>query len=273
MTATPIIIEPPRGVHLHLRDVWRSRDLLRFFVWRDIKVRYKQTIVGGAWAIVQPLFAMVVFSVIFGAFAGLPSDGLPYPIFAYTAALLWMYFASALTGASNSVVDQAGLLSKVYFPRLLLPVAGTLGGLVDFAVASIVLVGLMAYFGVVPGLAILLVPVFLLLALLTALSVGILLAALNAMYRDVRYALPFLLQFWMYASPVAYSASIVPEKWKLLYGLNPMVGIIEGFRWAVLGTTAPAPALLAVSVATILVLLLPSIYYFRRMEGYFADRV
>ncbi|MBI3457055.1 MAG: ABC transporter permease [Candidatus Rokubacteria bacterium] len=242
-------------------------------MWRDIKVRYKQTVLGAAWAILQPFLTMVVFTVFFGRLAGIPSDGLPYPVFAYCALLPWQLFAHALSDASNSVVGNQNLITKVYFPRLVIPLAATLAGLVDFGVAFVVLVGMLLYYGIAPTVAVLSLPLFVLLALATAVAVGLWLSALNVMYRDVRYTIPFLTQFWLFASPVAYPSSLVPVSLRPLLGLNPMAGVVEGFRWALLGVPAGPGALLAVSVAVVAVILISGLYYFRRVERTFADVV
>ncbi|MFQ5856396.1 MAG: ABC transporter permease [Anaerolineae bacterium] len=272
--APALIIRPSKGwVPLRLADLWAYRELLYFLVWRDIKVRYKQTILGAAWAVIQPFFTMVVFSVFFGHFAKIPSDGLPYPIFAYCALLPWQLFAQALVEAGNSLVGNQQLITKVYFPRLVIALAAVLAGLVDFAIAFLVLVGMLVYYGIAPTAAVVTLPLFLLLLLATALAVGLWLSALNVQYRDVRYTIPFLTQFWLFATPVAYPASLLPEWWRALFGLNPMAGVVEGFRWALLGTAhAPGP-MLAVSVAVVLALLVGGLYYFRRMEKTFADVV
>ena len=273
-SSAPLIIEPTRGwLKLNLRELWEYRELLYFLVWRDIKVRYKQTALGAAWAILQPVMTMVVFSVFFGRLAKVPSDGIPYPVFAYTALLPWQLFAYALTESANSLVGSQNLIKKVYFPRLVVPIAGVLAGLVDFAIAFVVLLGLMVYYGIRPGPAIVVLPVFVLFAVVTALSVGLWLSALNVEFRDVRYTIPFLTQFWMFATPVAYPSSLVPAKWRALFGLNPMSGVVEGFRWALLGkATNPGP-LLWVSIAAVVVLLVGGLAYFRRMEKTFADVV
>ena len=267
-------IGPASGwTSIGLRELWEYRELLYFLTWRDIKVRYKQTALGAAWAIIQPFFMMLVFSLFFGRLAKIPSDGIPYPIFAFCALLPWQLFAHALTESSNSLVANERLITKVYFPRLVVPIAAVLGGLVDFAVAFVILLGMMFYYGIVPTWAIVTLPAFLLLAIMTALGVGLWLSALNVQYRDVRYTINFLIQFWLFATPVAYPSSIVPESWRALYGLNPMAGVVEGFRWALLGKSSPPGALLAVSVAMVVLILVGGLYYFRRMEQEFADVV
>jgi lipopolysaccharide transport system permease protein len=267
-------ISAPHGwVNLSLRELWDARELLYFFVWRDVKVRYKQTAIGAAWAVVQPFMTMVVFSVFFGRLAKMPSHGLPYPVFYYSALLPWTYFAGALQQATSVVVDQQHVITKVYFPRLVLPLAAVASGLVDFAISFLMFLVIMAYYRITPGLAILLFPCFLLLAVLTALGVGLWFSALNAIYRDVRYVVPFLVQFWMLASPVAYPSSLVPERWRWVYGLNPMAGVIEGFRWSLTGQGQPPNSLLAVSAGAVLLLVVGGMAYFQRMEGTIADVV
>jgi lipopolysaccharide transport system permease protein len=271
----PVIhIAPSRGwVSLRLRELWEYRELLYFFVWRDVKVRYKQTFLGIAWAVLQPLFTMVIFSVFFGRLAKIPSDGIPYPIFSYTALVPWTFFATGLNQSSNSLVNNATLLKKVYFPRLAVPLAAALAGLVDFVPALIVLLGMMAYYGIYPTAHILLLPLFLLLALVTSLGVGIFFSTLNVHFRDVRYTIPFIVQCWLIATPIAYSSSLVPERWRTLYAINPMVGVVEGFRWALLDTgTAPGP-MIVVSSGAALMLLAIGAFYFRRLEKTFADVV
>jgi lipopolysaccharide transport system permease protein len=266
-------IDPPTGwTSLGLRELWDYRELLYFLTWRDVKVRYKQTALGAAWAIIQPLFMMLVFSLFFGRLAKMPSDGIPYPIFTFCALLPWQLFAHALTESSNSLVANERLITKVYFPRLVVPVAAVLGGLVDFGVAFIILLAMMLYYGIVPTTAIVALPGFIVLAVLTALAVGLWLSALNVKYRDVRYTISFVIQFWLFATPIAYPSSLVPERWRALYGLNPMAGVVEGFRWALLGTKPPG-AMLAVSIGVVIVLLGGGLYYFRRMEQQFADVV
>ena len=268
------VIEPPRGwLSLNLPALWEYRELLYFLIWRDIKVRYKQTVLGAGWAIIQPLVTMVVFSVVFGQLAKLPSDGLPYPIFSYTALLPWIFFAGALTRTGGSVVSSRGLISKVYFPRLVAPISAAISGIVDFAIAFVVLLGLMGYYGIAPTVAVLTLPLFLLMALFTALGVGLWLAAMNVRYRDIGYLIPFLIQIWLYASPVAYSSSLIPERWRPLYGLNPMAGVVEGFRWALLGTDWQPGALIAVSAGVVIFVVVSGAFYFRRMEKTFADVV
>jgi len=267
-------IAAPRGwFSLNLREIWESSELLYFFVWRDLKVRYKQTAIGVAWVVLQPLLAMTIFTLFFGRLAKMPSEGLPYPVFYYTALLPWMYFAAALANATNTVVEHQRVITKVYFPRMILPFSAVLSGLVDFAIGFILLTGMMLYYHLVPTLAALLIPVFLLLAVATALALGLWLSALNAIYRDVRYVIPFLVQFWLFASPVAYPSTLVPAKWRWLYGLNPMAGVIEGFRWALTGHGQAPGALVLVSAGTVLLLLVGGVVYFQRMEGTIADMV
>ncbi|HEU5100109.1 MAG TPA: ABC transporter permease [Roseiflexaceae bacterium] len=268
------VIAPAQGwVSLELGQLWEYYELLYFLTWRDIKVRYKQTVLGGAWAIIQPFFTMVVFSIFFGQLAGIPSDGVPYPIFAYCALVPWQYFANALSQSSNSLVLNEGVITKVYFPRLIVPMAAILAGLVDFGLAFVILLAMMLWYGIMPTLAILALPLFVLLATAAALGVGLWLSALNVRYRDVRYVIPFLVQFWLFATPIAYPSSLVPANWQLAYGLNPMVGVVEGFRWALLGYGHAPSQLLAVAVLVVLVLLVSGLYYFRRMEETFADVV
>jgi lipopolysaccharide transport system permease protein len=267
-------IEPSRGwVPLKVRELWEYRELLYFLVWRDIKVRYKQTALGAAWAIIQPLFTMVVFSLFFGHLAKVSSDGIPYPIFSFAALVPWTFFANGLSQSSNSLVGSANLLTKVYFPRLTIPIASVLSGIVDFVLAFIVLLGMMLYYGITPTLNVLWLSLFLLLALITSLGVGLWLSALNVEYRDVRYVVPFITQFWLFVTPIAYPSSLLQEPWRTIYGLNPMVGVVEGFRWALLGTnTTPGP-IIAVSSSAAVVILITGAFYFRRMERSFADIV
>jgi lipopolysaccharide transport system permease protein len=274
-TSTLVLtIQPSKGLlRLNLRDLWAYRELLYFLVWRDIKVRYKQTALGAAWAVIQPVMTMLVFSVFFGRLAKVPSDGIPYPVFAFAALLPWQLFAFSLTESSNSLVGSQNLITKVYFPRLVIPLSSVLAGVVDFAIAFAVLLIMMLYYGIRPTAAIAWLPLFVLLALATALSVGLWFSALNVKYRDVRYTIPFLTQFWMFATPVAYSSTLVPEKWRVWYGLNPMAGVVEGFRWALLGKSGGPGGLLWVSVLAVLLLLFGGLFYFRRTESTFADIV
>lgn len=269
-----VIIKPTRGwLRLDLRELWAYRDLFYFLTWRDIKVRYKQTAIGAAWAIIQPFFTMIVFSLFFGQLAKIPSDGVPYPIFSYTALLPWLFFANGMNQASNSLVGSANLITKVYFPRLIIPLSAVLTGVVDFALSFIVLLGMMVYYGIYPGGNVLWLPAFLLLAFVTALGVGLWLSALNVEYRDVRYTIPFLTQLWLFATPVIYPSSLLHGKWALLMGLNPLAGVIEGFRWALLGTGSAPAGMFWVSVVAALGLLITGALYFRRMERTFADVV
>jgi lipopolysaccharide transport system permease protein len=272
--APVLVIEPSRGwVGLKLRELWAYRELVYFLVWRDVKVRYKQTALGAAWAVIQPLFSMVVFSVFFGKLAKMPSDGIPYPLFSYAGLLPWNYFAQGLSSSSDSLVGSANLIKKVYFPRLAIPVAAVCGGVVDFAIAFGVLLLLMWHYGVAPTANVVWLPAFLLLALATALGAGLWLSALNVQYRDVKYTVPFLAQFWMYSTPVVYPSSLLEEPWKTIYGLNPMVGVVEGFRWALLGVKTPPGPMLWVSVVAAAALLVSGAFFFRRMEKTFADVV
>jgi homopolymeric O-antigen transport system permease protein len=258
---------------LDFAELWAYRELLYFFVWRDIKVRYKQTVIGAAWAILQPVMTMLVFSLFFGRLAKIPSQGLPYPVFYYCALLPWTYFATAMQAATNVVVEQQRVITKVYFPRVILPISSVVSGLLDFAISFAVFICIMFYYRIVPTKAVLWLPAFTLLAVFTALGVGLWLSALNALYRDVRYVLPFLVQFWMFASPVAYPSSLVPAKWRWLYGLNPMAGVIEGFRWALTGHGQPPGVLLAASSAAVGLLVLGGLVYYHAVEGKIADVV
>ena len=274
-TDAPVFrIQPIHGwVSLNLRELWEYRELLYFLTWRDVKVRYKQTALGATWAIIQPFFTMLVFSLFFGQLANIPSDGVPYPIFSFAALVPWTFFANALNQSSNSLVGSAHLITKVYFPRLVVPISSVLSGLVDFVLAFVVLLGMMFYYGMVPTINIVALPPLLLLALVTSLGVGLWLSALNVEFRDVRYVVPFLVQFWLFSTPIAYPSSLLPEPWRTLYAVNPMVGVVEGFRWALLGTdTAPGP-MIAVSALMALLLLVGGAFYFRRMEKTFADIV
>jgi lipopolysaccharide transport system permease protein len=268
-------IRPTKGlVSLNLREIWEYRDLLSILIWRDIKVRYKQTAIGIAWVVIQPLLAMAIFTLFFGKLAKIPSEGIPYPIFAYAALLPWQFFSKALTEASTSLVVNERVITKVYFPRLLVPMAVVLAGLIDFAIAFTILVGMMIYYGIAPSWGIIAAPLFLFLALITALGVSFWLSALDVEYRDVRYTLPFLTQLWLFASPVVYPSNLVPEAWRSLYGLNPMVGVVEGFRWALLGSSLlPELRMLLVSIGAVVVLFISGLFYFRRMERTMADRI
>lgn len=271
----PVIrVQPTRGwVRLQFRELWHYRGLLYFLTWRDVKVKYKQTTLGISWAIIQPVLNTVIFTIVFGRFIGVRTPGnVAYEIFAFSSMLMWGFFAAGLNAAAGSVVSNANLISKVYFPRLIVPVAGVTGALPDFIVGFVVLLIVMPFFGIMPGLTLLLTPLFLLLAVMTALGVGIWLAALTARYRDFRYVLPFLVQFWFFASPVAYSSAHITQPWRTLYGLNPMTGVIEGFRWAVLGQQPPY-AMLLLSVGVALFFLITGLFYFKRVEKTFADLI
>ena len=267
-------IKPSPGwVSLKVGELWKYRELLYFLVWRDIKIRYKQTALGAAWAIIQPFLTMVVFSLFFGKLGKMPSDGIPYPIFTFAALVPWTFFANGLSQASNSLVVSANLIKKVYFPRLAVPIATVLSGVVDFGLSFVVLLGMMLYYRITPSVNILWLPLFLLLTLIASLGVSLWLAALNVEFRDVRYIVPFIVQFWLFATPIAYSSRLLPQPWRTLYGLNPMVGVVEGFRWALLGTnTRPGP-IVAISSAVAVLVLIGGAYYFRRMEKNFADLV
>jgi lipopolysaccharide transport system permease protein len=274
VTVPELFIAPSQGWHdLNLVELWHSRELLYFFVWRDIKIRYKQTAIGASWAILQPLLTMLIFTLFFGRLARMPSEGLPYPLFYYCALLPWLYFASSLQNATNVIVEQQRVITKVYFPRLVLPLSAVTSPLLDFGIGFSILVLMLIYYGVHPTRALLALPLFLALAILTGLGVGLWLSALNAMYRDVRYVVPFLVQFWMFASPVAYPSSLVPARWRWLYGLNPMAGVIEGFRWALTGSGEPSSVLLAASAAAVVLLVVSGTMYFQKMEGIIADVV
>jgi lipopolysaccharide transport system permease protein len=274
-TSVPRIrIEPPRGwLELRLLEVWQYRELLYFFVWRDIKVRYKQTVIGIAWVVLQPLMTMGVFTLFFGRLAKLPSNGLPYPVFYFAALVPWGYFSSALTGCTLTVVSNQQVITKVYFPRLVLPLAAVCSPLIDFCVGLIVMVVLTLSFGIRPPATVLLLPVLIFVAVLTALAVGLWTSALNALYRDVTSIVPFAVQFWMIASPVAYPSSLVPQRWRALYGLNPMAGVIDGFRWALTGHGQPPGLMMLVSGVMVMILLLGGLIFFQRMEGAVTDFV
>jgi lipopolysaccharide transport system permease protein len=268
-----VVVPPSRFPSFNLKEIWEARDLLLILAWRDIKVRYKQTTLGAAWAVLQPLLTMVVFSLLFGVAAKLPSEGIPYPIFTYAALLPWQLFAYAMTESGNSLVANQQLITKVYFPRLVIPLGAVLAGLVDFAIAFVVLLGMMVFYHIPFGWNMLFLPLFVLLAVLCALSVGMWLSALNVEYRDVRYTIPFLTQFWMFATPIAYSATLVPEQWRWLYSLNPMYGVVQGFRWALLGLEGFSLPFFLLSTGVVVVLLIGGLAYFRHMEDSFADNV
>jgi lipopolysaccharide transport system permease protein len=270
-----VYIKPSTGLTaLNLRDLWTYRELVFFMIWRDIKVRYRQTLLGAAWAVIQPVMTMVVFNFLFGTVAKVPTDGIAYPIFAFTGLLPWGLFTTALNQASRSLTANHNMITKIYFPRLVLPVASVLAGLIDFAIAFVILIGLMIYYKVTPAWNVLwALPFFLLLAIITALGVALWLSAINVQYRDVNYALPFITQFWLFITPVAYSARVISEKWQLVYSLNPMAGVVNGFRWALLGSGNGPDAALWVSVGISLLVLLSGLLYFRNMERTFADTI
>lgn len=269
-----VVIQPVRSLFdLDLASVYRSWELLYFLTWRDVKVRYKQTAIGIGWAVLQPLITMVIFTALFSGVAKIPSDGVPYPLFALAALLPWTYFTQAVGRSATSLVNNAGLITKVYFPRLAIPLSAVLAPLVDFAVTFALVVVMMAWYGLVPGLAVLTLPLFLLLCATTALAVSLWLSALCVKYRDVGVVIPFLLQVWLYASPVVYPVSVVPEKWRLLYSLNPMAGVIEGFRWSLLGTDSPDFRVIAISALVVVILLFTGVMYFKHTEQTFADIV
>ncbi len=272
---TTIYIRPSTGLAaLNLKDLWSFRELVFFMIWRDVKVRYKQTLLGAAWAIIQPVMTMLVFTFLFGQVAKMPSDGIPYPLFSFAALLPWGLFTTALNSASRSLTANHNMITKTYFPRLVLPTASVLGGLVDFAIAFVILAGLMVYYGVSPTWdALWAVPVFLLLTIVTAMGVALWLSAINVQYRDVAYALPFLTQFWLFITPVAYSSKVISETWQLAYALNPMAGVVNGFRWALLGAGSPPDLLVAVSASIAILILITGLVYFRNMERTFADTI
>lgn len=272
--AAVVRIEPPKGwLELRLGEVWEYRELLYFFVWRDVKVRYKQTVVGVLWVVLQPLMTMGVFTIFFGRLAKLPSGGLPYPVFYFAALVPWSYFATALANCTGIMVANQHVITKVYFPRLALPLAAVCSGLLDFCIGFAMMVGITLAYGIHPGIRALMLPFLLLLAVLTALAVGLWTCALNALYRDMASIVPFLIQFWMWASPVAYPSSLVPERWRWAYGLNPMAGVIDGFRWAMTGHGVPPGPMLLVSVGMVAVVLVGGLFFFQRIEGTIADRV
>lgn len=268
------VVEPSSGrVRLGLREFWEYRELLYFLVWRNVKARFKQTALGVTWVILQPLLTMMVFTIFFGRLANVPSEGVPYPIYTFTALLPWQLFAHAVTQSGNSLISNQSLITKVYFPRLIIPTAGVLEGLVDFGLAFLIFAGMMVFYGVVPTAAVLALPLLIVLACAAALAVGLWLSALNVRYRDVHYTIPFLVQFWLIATPIAYPASLVPDRWRLLYGLNPMAGVVEGFRWALLGAPDRLHPSVFVSAAAVVLLLVGGLVYFRRMERTFADEI
>lgn len=268
----PVVLRPRRGWQpINFEELWRARELLYFLALRDIQVRYKQTVLGAAWAVIQPLFMMIILSVVFGRLASMPTGGVPYPLFSFCALIPWQLFSSAMSNASSSVVNEQRLISKVYFPRLVIPISSVASGLVDTLIALVVFTGMMAFYRVVPTVAIFFLPIFMLFAVAIALAIGLWLSALNVQYRDVRYTVNFMIQLWFYATPIAYPSSLVPEKWRVLYWLNPMTGVVDGFRWALLGSQPPSFPLLVVSAAVTVVLLIGGVFYFRRMEKSFAD--
>jgi lipopolysaccharide transport system permease protein len=269
-----VTIEPSKSwVPLRLGDLWQYRELLYFLTWRDVKVRYKQTLLGAAWAILQPLLTMIVFSLLFGGLGAMPSEGLPYPIFAFSGLLIWTFFSNSVTNSGNSLVGSSNLITKIYFPRLIIPAAAVAAGLVDLLLAFVIQVGLMIYYGVRPTWALTMLPVLVLLATLLALGVGMWLSALNVKYRDIRYAIPFLIQLWMFASPIIYPVSLLPEKWRWLLMLNPLTGIIQNFRIALFGHQAFALKSLGISALITVIVLGYSVFSFKRMERHFADIV
>jgi lipopolysaccharide transport system permease protein len=271
---TTVYIKPSTGLTaLNLQDLWVYRELVFFMIWRDIKVRYKQTLLGAAWAIIQPVLTMLIFNFVFGTVAKVPTEGIPYPIFSYTALLPWGLFSVALNNASRSLTTNQNMVTKIYFPRLVLPLASVLGGLVDFAIAFVILIVMMVYYKITPTAAIWTLPLFLLLTVVTALGVALWLSAINVQYRDVNYVLPFLTQFWLFLTPVAYSANVISAKWQIAYSLNPMAGVVNGFRWALLGTNTGPNLNMVVSICISLIFLISGLFYFRSMERTFADTI
>lgn len=271
----PLMRISPPSSHLSFEfgEIWKYRELLFFLVWRNIKVRYKQTVMGIGWAIIQPFFTMVVFSIFFGKIAKMPSDGVPYPIFSYAALVPWTFFANSLSLASNSLISESNLIKKIYFPRLIIPITSVLSGLIDFALSFLLLLAMMIYWNILPTFAIIWLPAFILLSMITSLGVGLWLSALNVQFRDIRYAIPFLIQIWLFSTPIVYPSSMLSDSWRVLYGLNPMVGVVEGFRWALLGTAQTSGLMLLVSTVIASGLLLSGALYFRKMETSFADIV
>jgi lipopolysaccharide transport system permease protein len=269
-----LIIRPRKGwAFPDLREVWEFRELVYFFAWRDVKVRYKQTVLGAGWAVIQPFFTMIVFTIFFGNLAKIPSEGVPYPIFSYAALVPWTYFGNALTQSSSSMVTNRQIITRVYFPRIIIPIGVMLSGLVDFSISFLVLLGMMVYYHIVPTVAIMFLPLLVLLSMATALGVGLWLSALNALYRDVQYVVPFLVQFWLFATPIAYPSTLVPEFWRPILGLNPMAGVVEGFRLALLGSQVDVGLMFYVSLALVAFILVGGLLYFNRMERIFADMV
>lgn len=269
-----IVIRSSRsGIQLNISELWEYRELLYFLMWRDVKIRYKQTVIGILWAVLQPLLTMLIFTMVFARLAKVPSNGVPYPLFVYTGLIVWTYFSQAVGRSGVSLVSDSNLITKVYFPRMIVPISAALGPLIDFGFAFLILLVLMAVFGMHPGWAVLTLPIFLILTVMAVLAVGFWLSALNVQYRDIGHTIPFLIQFWMFASPVAYPLNLVPEKWRGLYALNPMSGVIEGFRWALLGTQVPNLWMFILSSAVVLFLLFGGAVYFRKVEKTFADVV
>ena len=269
---TSVIVPPKKWIPIDLKEIWEYRELLYNFVTRDIKIRYKQTAVGFLWVLIQPLFMMAIFTLLFGMFVKIPSDGIPYPLFTLSALIPWILFSEGLTRSTTSMISNANIITKVYFPRIIIPISGILSPIVDFIITGSILIVMILYYGVTLTSNIIFLPIFILLSLMTSFSIGLWLSALNVKYRDFQYALPFIIQLGLYASPIVYSSSIIPEQYKLLYGLNPMVGVIEGFRWSLLGTTPPGE-IMFVSVGVVILLLISGMFYFKRMEQYFADVV
>lgn len=270
-TVPTIVIEPARGLRLDLGRIWESRELLVFLAWRDLKARYAQTAIGALWVVVQPVIMMAIFTVIFGIFAKIPSDGVPYPIFVYAALVPWTFFSRSIERGGTSVVMESQLVTKVYFPRIIIPFSATLGGVPDLVISLLLVLGMMAWYGVQPGVGIVFLPAFILLAAASALAVGVWLAALYVKYRDVGALIPLMVQVWMFLSPIAYPLSLVPERWQILYKLNPMVGVIEGFRWGLLNKALPDVEAMALSAVLVVLLLVSGVVFFNKVERTFAD--
>jgi lipopolysaccharide transport system permease protein len=269
-TPTLIIYPPRKWVPIDFQEIWKFRNLLYNFILRDIKIRYKQTVFGFLWVILQPVIMMIIFSIIFGRFANIPSDGIPYPIFSFVALIPWILFSDGLSRSSTGMVTNAGVITKVYFPRLIIPISGVLSPLIDFFIASVILIIMMTYYRIVPTIGIIFIPFFILLAVVIAFAIGLWISALNVKYRDFQYTLPFLIQLGLYASPIVYPISMIPEQYRLIYGLNPMVGVIEGFRWALLGAKLPTIEIFT-SIIIVIIILIGGLFYFKKMEQYFAD--